>query len=284
MYCGNTNLTEVPIRINSDEVYTCKDDKFVISCIQKFKNPTGYICSDKILECGGNNENIYCSDGILMSHSDMYCDSTSSFNDGETKILNCFEEHLPIYSASFIPTTSSKSEEPTSPTTAMPKELSLGAKTHLFLMNVMGKSIDLEKQETTTMSALSIQEYPFEVRGAWHPEALTMSPPKTGRGKKILSVETGIWGLYDKSEEVTKKTAEKQEDEMSEETVDETTVDLETSTEVSKMDLETTTDDLKNFVTDNLIESTEKSEVTSVKSNLTEQSNSTTSISSHKNA
>lgn len=175
MYCGNTNLKQLPIQI-FDEIYICRDDKFKISCKENFRNQTNFKCSVKDLNCDVSDEqsteNIYCKNGTLFSKSDIFCDRTISFNetDETITILNCQKGSLPKHLESFIPTTSSR---PT--TTQAPKPLSIRAKAHIFLLKLMGRHEVLEKETTTT------ETYPFTQLDAWHPEALTISPETTTR-------------------------------------------------------------------------------------------------------
>jgi len=176
MYCGNTNLNQLPIQI-FDEIYICKNDKIEISCEENFRNQSNFNCPVQEMKCDLNDEeiegNIYCKNRTLFSKLDIFCDRKITLNETDEVItvLNCHEGILPKHLASFIPTTTFK---PT--TTQAPKPLSVGAKAHIFLLKLMGKFEVLAEKTTTTT-----ETYPFPRFDAWHPEALTILPVTTTR-------------------------------------------------------------------------------------------------------
>ena len=175
MYCGNTDLNQLPIRINDEDVYICNKNTFAISCPDNFKNQINNICMNKKLQCDLKfNEirgNIFCRNGTLYSKTSIYCNSTTTVRGRiETmNILECRAGHLPSHLGSFIPTTTPNFFFTT--TTSKPKPLSFGAQTHIFMLKLMGK-FDVVEQETTTES------YPSSNSFAWHPVPLSV-PPET---------------------------------------------------------------------------------------------------------
>ncbi|KAL7042501.1 hypothetical protein ACKWTF_001165 [Chironomus riparius] len=190
MYCGNTNLKQLPIQI-FDEIYICKNDKFEISCEENYRNQSNFNCPIQEMKCDIMDEdikgNIYCKDGTLFSKLDIFCDRTISINETDEAItfLDCHEGSFPKHLASFIPTTT-----PRSTTTHAPKPLSISAKAHIFLLKLMGKFEVVEKKTPTTT-----ETYPFPNFDAWHPEALTIPPETTTRVpgvKKIIKATNSI--------------------------------------------------------------------------------------------
>lgn len=136
-------------------------------------------CLNKIMECDLKEptaDSLYCTNGTLLSRDSIICNSTTALNGTNINqtitTLNCLYGKLPDASASFIPTTLPPPEATTE------KELSFGAKVHVFLMKLIGKGDVLEKKETTTpfpkvevpISSLNSSEE------KWIPEALTLPP------------------------------------------------------------------------------------------------------------
>ncbi|CAG9798091.1 unnamed protein product [Chironomus riparius] len=171
MYCGNTELQQLPIRINEKDIYICNKNTFEISCPDNFMNQMNNICMNKKLQCDLKynevNGNIFCRNGTLYSKANIYCTSTTTIRGRiETMdILECREGQIPSHLGSFIPTTTPNSFFTT--TTSKPKPLSFGAQAHLFILKLMGK-FDVVKTETTTES------YPSTKQFAWHPVPMSV--------------------------------------------------------------------------------------------------------------
>jgi hypothetical protein len=179
MYCNVSEIAQTNIRLD-DNIYSCGNKSIGVSCPRLFENTTIDECPNKTLSCdvAEGLENIFCTNATLMSRASLVCNSTTILNginiNETTTILNCYPGSLPEKLASFIPTT----EAPVEATTE--KSLSFGAKVHVFLLKLIGRSDVLEKKETTTVLPPITEEDPrLALMGnetAWVPEALTIPP------------------------------------------------------------------------------------------------------------
>lgn len=183
MYCNTTEITQTQIKLE-DNIYSCVNNSIAMSCPRSLENSTIIdACANKIMECDlpESLENLFCTNATLVSRSGTLCNSTIVLNgtnvNETTTILNCYPGLLADKLTAFIPTTTT--EAPLVTTTE--KNLSLGAKIHVFFLKLIGKS-EVLKKETTTV-APSIEDDPRlglkENETAWVPEALTIPPETT---------------------------------------------------------------------------------------------------------
>ncbi|KAG5674813.1 hypothetical protein PVAND_004760 [Polypedilum vanderplanki] len=186
MYCNDIDeVTQAEIRIENGYIYQCVNDTIEITCPQIFfgfiDNSTSNLnatekksnCENRLMTCSEDGEEIidgiYCKKDSLFSNGNLFCNSTTNFNDTETNetitVLNCYKGKLPDREASFIPTTPlpiGMTEKPS---------LSFGALMHIFMLKLIGQSEVLDKKFT---SSTPDPEIP-----SWIPEALTIPPPET---------------------------------------------------------------------------------------------------------
>ncbi|XP_070499024.1 uncharacterized protein [Chironomus tepperi] len=177
MYCGNTDLKPFPIRINHENIYMCNptDNSFEILESDNFRNEIRYQIMNKKLKCDLNyNEiqgNIFCRNGTLYSKKNMFCPSSVVYRGRieVMSVLECKEGQMATDFGSFIPTTTPSSYFQYI-TTTTEKPLSFGAKTHLFILKLMGK-FEVAEQETTTPGQVM---YPSSDQFAWYPIPLSI--------------------------------------------------------------------------------------------------------------
>lgn len=180
MYCGNTNLNQTAIRMDYDDVFTCNknENKFEIWSANNYRNIVTSMnrkmqCDLKSHEVNGK---FYCKNGTLYIKQPMKCLSKILIKrrNEESYVLECAEGELPSHLGSFIPTTTPSAYMLTSTTTQKP--LSLGAKTHIFMLKLMGK-FDVVEPDTNTARTSEI--FPSSDQFAWHPVPLTKPPEHT---------------------------------------------------------------------------------------------------------
>lgn len=190
MYCNSTDIAQTQIKFEGN-IYFCANNSIAISCPRSvtFDNTTFDEClsQNKTLQCDLKDdvENVYCTNGTLLNRVATMCNSTTMLNGTNTNettpILNCYPGSLPDQQAAFIPT-----EAPITTTTE--KQLSIGAKMHIFFLKLIGKGDVLEKKETT--------ESPFEANprlsseAKWIPEALTIPPETTTQAETTEYIST----------------------------------------------------------------------------------------------
>lgn len=177
MYCNDTNIVQSQIQLG-DSIYTCGEMSVEVSCTKDLDDVIDTNideCFDGTLKCQqleGDNRTIYCTNATLLSRVSIVCNSTTTrswkTSNETTTVLNCYEGELPQALAGFIPTTTA------APAKKKKKELSMGAKVHIFLLHLLGQG---EVLETTTVEA-EPRSLGHENEIAWIPEALTM-PPET---------------------------------------------------------------------------------------------------------
>jgi hypothetical protein len=183
MYCNSTDVAQTQIRLDYN-IYSCVNNTVAISCPRSLENSTVIDeCLHKTMDCDVKefSENLYCTNGTLISQASVFCNSTTVLNgtnvNETTTILDCYQGAISEALASFIPTTTT--EAPITTTTE--KSLSMGAKIHVFFMKLIGKSDVVEKARATTTPS-PIEESPRfilkENETMWVPEALTI-PPET---------------------------------------------------------------------------------------------------------
>lgn len=187
MYCNSTFIAQNPLKLG-DNTYSCLNSSIAISCPRTYENGTSFdtcLAGQTTLGCDlrESSDQIYCTNGTLLSRTPVVCESSTSFNftivvNGTSmtetdNVLNCRFGEVPQAQASFIPTTTT--EAPITTTTE--KSLSLGARMHVFFMKLIGKSDSLKTTtpipETTTSTTTQL---PILV---WVPEALTVPPETT---------------------------------------------------------------------------------------------------------
>lgn len=185
MYCNSTFIAQNLLKLG-DNTYSCLNSSIAISCPRTHENGTSFdscLATQTTLGCDlrESGDQIYCTNGTLLSRTPVVCESSTSFNftivvNGTSitetdRVLNCRFGEVPQAQASYIPTTTT--EAPVTTTTE--KSLSLGARMHVFFMKLIGKSDSLSTTTpiptttTTTQSPVS----------AWIPEALTIPPETT---------------------------------------------------------------------------------------------------------
>ena len=179
MYCNTTDIAQTQIKFEGN-IYFCANNSIAISCPRSVlsDNTTFDEClsENKTLQCDlkDNVENVYCTNGTLLNREATMCNSTTMLNgtnaNETTPILNCYPGSLPENLAAFIPT-----EAPITTTTE--KQLSIGAKMHVFFLKLIGKGDVLEKKATTISP---LDENPrLASEAKWIPEALTIPPETT---------------------------------------------------------------------------------------------------------
>ncbi|CAO1304876.1 unnamed protein product [Diamesa serratosioi] len=136
--CNATGLQQTKVKLD-DITYACAELTITISCfkVDPATNETIDYCPGKIFQCGteiSEYPGMSCSNGTLVSTKSIFCNSTTMMDgvtssDMTAKVLNCYEGILPNKMAATIPT-----EPPP------PKELSMGAKVHTFLLWAIGES------------------------------------------------------------------------------------------------------------------------------------------------
>jgi hypothetical protein len=181
MYCNGTDVAQNPIYLDFN-IYSCANESVAMSCPRMAENSTVIDeCLNQTMICDTEQttENLYCTNGTLLSRSPIFCNSITLQNGTNVNqtTLNCYQGQISQAMASFIPTTTT--EAPIVPATE--KELSLKSKIHVFFMKLVGKSDIIEKAQTPTTAA-PIDENPRfvlkENETLWVPEALTI-PPET---------------------------------------------------------------------------------------------------------
>ena len=199
MYCNNTDIAQSPIALDFN-IYSCVNDSIAVSCPRILENSTIIDeCLHKNMKCDveKTSDNLYCSNGTLLSQSPIVCNSTTLQNgtmlNETTTIINCYQGSVAAALASSIPITIT--EAPIVPTTE--RELSLTAKMHIFFMRLVGKSDLVEKAQTATTTVSPIEDIPRfvlkENETMWIPEALTIPPETTtleGMNETSNSTET----------------------------------------------------------------------------------------------
>ncbi|KAG5674814.1 hypothetical protein PVAND_004761 [Polypedilum vanderplanki] len=213
MYCSNTDLMQAQIRLENGYTYQCINNTIEVIC-PKIDNSTNVlnttvineenelnstdastitistslpICENRLMTCSNEEsiEEIYCKSGTLYSNENIFCNSTTLLNGtniNETiTILNCYKGELPNSQASFIPTTTPF------PATTTEKSLSIGAKIHIFLLKLVGKSDVLEK--TTIAPEPDIPQ--LSLNDSWTPEALTIPPETTTESTTTTTTTEG---------------------------------------------------------------------------------------------
>ena len=190
MYCNTTDIAQTQIKFEGN-IYFCANNSIAISCPRSVlsDNTTFDEClsENKTLQCDlkDNVENVYCTNGTLLNREATMCNSTTMLNgtnaNETTPILNCYPGSLPENLAAFIPT-----EAPITTTTE--KQLSIGAKMHVFFLKLIGKGDVLEKKATTISP---LDENPrLASEAKWIPEALTIPPETTTQAETTEYVST----------------------------------------------------------------------------------------------
>lgn len=198
MYCGASlpDIDQVDIYFKGN-VYECINDTVIVTSFECLKS----LSEKRSKEIEGStlaplvedpnckerkvllNETtgLYYVNETLLGHNNVFCNSTTNYTytydspkDGNGNLtsnatdltdhytlLYCYEGQVAKKKAAFIPTTQK-------PVTTTEKVLSFGARTHLFLLEIIGKRDVLKKSETTTTEA-----------SLWVPEALTIPPETT---------------------------------------------------------------------------------------------------------
>lgn len=185
MYCNSTFIAQNPLKLG-DNTYSCLNSSIAISCPRTYENGTSFdscLATQTTLGCDlrESSDQIYCTNGTLLSRTPVVCESSTSFNftivvNGTSmtetdNVLNCRFGEVPQAQASFIPTTTT--EVPITTTTE--KSLSLSARMHIFFMKLIGKS-DALKTTTEIPTTTTTTQTPIL---AWVPEALTIPPETT---------------------------------------------------------------------------------------------------------
>ncbi|KAL7042499.1 hypothetical protein ACKWTF_001163 [Chironomus riparius] len=169
MYCGDTNLNQLAIRINNKNIYVCNEHNFEIACPDNFQNQLNYQCMNKKIQCDLKYDeieaNVYCRNETLFSKTNIFCTSTTNIAGRiETlSILECNEGDIPDNLSSFIPTTTPSPYTITTTTTTKP--LSFGAKAHVFMLKLIGRFDVLEDETSPNVNSISSFR-------PWYPEPL----------------------------------------------------------------------------------------------------------------
>lgn len=181
LYCNASEIAQAYVQYDSN-IYSCVNESIAISCPRDFASTTVDECLNKTMMCDQQEslENLYCTNATLLSRANIVCNSTTVLNgtllNETTTILNCYQGELPERLTAFIPTTTT--EAPITTTTE--KQLSMGAKIHVFFLKLIGKGHVMEKVTTT---ASPLDDVPLLVirdnETAWVPEALTIPPEPT---------------------------------------------------------------------------------------------------------
>lgn len=180
MYCSNNEFKQTHIQLDGN-IYSCVNSSIAISCPRQIGFKTIDKCANKTMQCDlkGSNEvpatDLSCSDGTLISTSDIACNSTvfryiMKLNQTRT-VVQCFPGAYPKALVAFIPTTSTEST--ISKTTE--KQLSIDTKIYNFFLNLFG----ISKDETTSNEEISPDDHRDglgEGESHWIPEALTLPP------------------------------------------------------------------------------------------------------------
>lgn len=189
LYCNVTGVAQTHVQLD-ENVYSCANQSIAISCPRTVENATTDVCTNTTMECDlktGELETYYCTNATLLSRASLVCNSTTILNgtnvNETTTILNCYRGSLPVKLASFIPTTTT-TEAPITTTTE--KQLSLGARIHIFFVKLVGNGhiLDTTTSAPTTTTALPIDDDDprLQLSGnqtPWVPEALTIPPETT---------------------------------------------------------------------------------------------------------
>lgn len=132
-------MKQATIELNG-EIYFCRKDEFVISCSAAATRVNGHV------EClSSSSSKLFFSDGALRSDLHIFCNATRNTSRKMGKVLECYYGRLKSKVTSFIPTKvplalpSTTQDEKTS-------TLSFAAQMHKFLMKMIGKYDDDEKE------------------------------------------------------------------------------------------------------------------------------------------
>ena len=172
MYCNGTNVAQNPINLES-KIYSCVDETIVTSCLMVFENSTDdKDCIDQIMKCDDQETsgNLYCTNGTLLSQTQIVCNSTSVQNKTiaieTTTILNCYFESMAEAAATSIPVSVTGA--------LISSQLSWKAKANIYYNDIVGTSKVVEKP--------TIDEDPIHALNdnvtVWTTESLTI-PPET---------------------------------------------------------------------------------------------------------
>lgn len=168
MYCRRDayDLAQLPIIFN-EKVYDCLlGESILVSDFSWTRKPVEDGDHEIMRQCDESEEScpkIYSKNGILLSKTDIYCDSTVKI--GNTKMINCFDGYLHPSLASRIPVFKTESS-------TTEKNLSFAAQVHVTILKMLGRYEVLEKStEATTRSYIYHEQH----GAVWVPRALRIS-------------------------------------------------------------------------------------------------------------
>ncbi|CAO1356529.1 unnamed protein product [Diamesa tonsa] len=177
--CNATSLQQTKVKLD-DITYACAEMIITVGCfkVDPATNETVNYCPGKILQCGETSEfpGMSCSNGTLISTEPIFCNSTTMIDgvtstDMTAKVLNCYQGVLPNKMAASIPT-----EPPP------PKELSMGAKVHTFLLWAIGEAEIVDQVPT-----VSPNEYVAQFLS--ENDTIALLPSTTEDPSKTMTVE-----------------------------------------------------------------------------------------------
>jgi hypothetical protein len=188
MYCDDSEIAQSPMRIRG-RTYSCSSGRFEISF--PLEHSTRLCeCHNQTVDCGYGkySDDFHCSGQTLFSKLPITCFHFETKN----RRLYCYVNEFPDDEGSFIPTKAPITSE---------KELSLKSKTHIFFMNLVGKSDVIEKARKGSKAKPTASPDPHKV--PWVPEALTIpeeskNSKKHGLEKLFMPLSLFVFGTDEK--------------------------------------------------------------------------------------
>lgn len=175
MYCNGMNIDQAQIKFK-DLFYFCFRDAILISCPDVVDNLPVDRCKNEMMtfDLNGSDSDFHALNGTLITNIDIVCNSTFPVIEkhltlnSTTNVLECFPGLYPEKLSSFIPTTTTEA-----PTTTE-KEMSLEAKVHMLMLDLIGLS---DVYESSTKPSIVKDDQGLKGNEEpWIPEALTFPP------------------------------------------------------------------------------------------------------------